>query len=125
MSALPDIYLYSTAAVLGVIGCYLLVRRILQYGSTSRAIGHFVDWEERGRGWKSFHPIIRFQASDEQVYDFVGKAGVVRRKVRPHYFILYPPENPQAATIHRPLGFWLDPAVFFFLAGTMGTVALQ
>jgi hypothetical protein len=125
MNALPDIYLYSAAAALGLIGCYLLVRRGLQYFSAGRAIGHFVDWEQRGRMWKSFHPVIRFQAADEQVYDFVGKAGVIRKKARPHYFILYPPENPQAATIHRPLGFWLDPVAFFFLAGGMGTVALQ
>lgn len=125
MNALPDIYLYSAAAVLGAMGCYLLVRRVLQYASAGRAIGHFVDWEKRGRMWKSYRPIIRFQASDEQVYDFVGRASVVRKKARPHYFILYPPENPQAATIHRPLGFWLGPAVFFFVAGGIGTVALQ
>ena len=125
MSALPDIYLYSLAAILGVVGCYTLVRRISQYVSSSRAIGHFVRWEESGKWRKSFRPIIRFQAADEQVYDFVGKSGIIGRKARPHYFVLYPSENPQAAKIHRPLVFWLDPAVFFFLAGGMGTVALQ
>lgn len=120
------IYLSTVSVVCGGFGLYQLWKRIGLFMNADRAVGEFVRWESQSRGATIYYyPVVRFEARDSKVYEFVAEVGSSSKSERKRYAILYPPDDPQAAMIHGFIDFWLNPLVFFTLAAGAAVAAMK
>ena len=119
------IYLSLVSIACGGMGLFLLWKRITLFINANRTVGDFVRWEQRGLRKTYYYPVVRFEANDGNVYEFIGGLGATSKKARARYAILYPPGNPQAAMIDGFAAFWLAPLAFFVLAAGAAAAAIH